>query len=213
LMQAALAPWEALAGIFGSASAGPGGSAGAGASKAFPLPAVGLFHQDQQNLKRLQSATAVFNDLAQQYHAQLSGVLDQALRSLIERVKAAHARGKRIDSARELYDLWVAAGEAGFARLAHDAAFCALQAQLINAQSELRQSQQAVMERWMKQYGLPTRSDVEALQADLVALRSQFDAGAHAAAKPASAAKARPRPKTSPQAASKPRRRAASAGS
>ncbi len=212
LTQAAMVPWEAFAGIF--APAGPGSEAPAQAPQALSLPPIGLFHPDQESIKRLQRASTAFNDLYQQYNAQLSGVLDDTLRALSERVKDARSRGKRIDSARELYDLWVAAGETCFAKVARDPGFCALQAQVLNAQSELRQSQQAVMELWLKQWGLPTRSDVEALQAQLASLRSRIDiATANAAPQPARTAESRSPAKSSrPAPTPKPRRRAGAAG-
>ena len=208
LIQAARAPWETVSSIFDPERTGRGA---AQAPNAILWPPIGLFHKDQESAKRLQRAVAGLSDLYQQYSARLSGVLEDTLVVLIQQVKAAQAQDKRIDSARELYDLWVTSGETCFSKVAHDPDFCALQARLLNAQSELRQAQQAVMELWLKQHGLPTRTDIEALQAELASLRSRIEVPADPTPQAARTAKSSARAKSSRPAPAKARRRSTAA--
>jgi class III poly(R)-hydroxyalkanoic acid synthase PhaE subunit len=64
---------------------------------------------------------------------------------------------------RELYDLWVECGEQVYAQVAHSAAYCQLQAQLGNATMQLRARQQKLIEHALKQFDLPTRSELNSV--------------------------------------------------
>ena len=67
---------------------------------------------------------------------------------------------KPIGEWRELYDLWVECGEQVFAQVAHSEAYGKLQAELGNAAMRLRAQQQTIFEYALRQFDLPTRSEL-----------------------------------------------------
>jgi len=79
--------------------------------------------------------------------------------------------------------------------MAHSEGYCRLQAELANAAVRVRAKQQAILEQLLRQFDLPTRSELNSVHRELRALREQLaqlkgDATAAATARRASVAKA-----------------------
>jgi class III poly(R)-hydroxyalkanoic acid synthase PhaE subunit len=79
-----------------------------------------------------------------------------------------------IDDYRELYNLWVECGEKVFAQVAHSESYAKLQAQLGNAAIRLKARQQAVLERMLKQFDLPTRSELNTVHKQMREMRERI---------------------------------------
>jgi class III poly(R)-hydroxyalkanoic acid synthase PhaE subunit len=80
--------------------------------------------------------------------------------SLLETMLRERKSDHGINNYRELYDLWVECGEQVFAQVAHSESYAKLQAQLGNAAIKLRARQQAMIERGLKYFDLPTRAEL-----------------------------------------------------
>jgi hypothetical protein len=133
-------------------------------------------------------------------------VAQSAARGFVARMGAqGGSRGTPADALR-LYELWVECAEEAYGATVRKAEFCRLQAELANTSAALLVEQRRQAESLVRAFGLPTRSEVDALYAQLQELRQRFgDSGAHAAAQadePAGAATPAPR-----AARSKPARR------
>ena len=64
---------------------------------------------------------------------------------------------------RELYDVWIECGEQCFAAIAKEEQFVVAQAAQTNALSHLRLAERTLLDRWLRQHDLPTRSELNSL--------------------------------------------------
>ena len=159
-------------------------SAGEGATRQFAdlisrMPALGLAREQTEAWRELLAAQAEYQHLEQELRTVWSKVQTDALSMLeaaIRERRAKHSAGAApgIDDYRELYNLWVECGERVFAQVAHSESYCKLQAQLGNAAIRLKARQQAVLERTLKQFDLPTRSELNTVHKQMRELRERI---------------------------------------
>jgi Poly(R)-hydroxyalkanoic acid synthase subunit (PHA_synth_III_E) len=185
----AAAPW-----LFGALPLGPAAAQPGEAQRAFAL--LG-------ELAQLQTRLAV----------HWSEIAKTAAERFVNRI-GRKAPAASLEDALGLYELWVDCAEEAYAATVRTPEFARLQSELANASAGLLVEQRRQAESLVRVFGLPTRSEVDALYGQLRELREQLaqrgmaaDPLAKAAASaPASARSARggTRPK---RAASAPRRR------
>lgn len=174
-----------------------------GATNAFSdllgrLPPVGLAREHTEAWRELATAQVECQHLEQELRAVLMGVQNDALNLLQKRVDERVRNNQPIATYRDLYDLWVECAEQVYAKVAHSDAYSKLQAQLGNASMRLRARQQKVIEHGLKQFDLPTRSEVNSMHLQLRQLKQKVAMleGANVAEAPAPAtrrAAAKPR--------------------
>ena len=158
-------------------------AAGEGATRQFAdlisrLPALGLAREQTEMWRDLMAAQTEYQQLEQELRTVWAKVQTDALamlEALIRERKAKRSAGSLpgIEDYRELYNLWVECGEKVFAQVAHSESYCKLQAQLGNAAIRLRARQQAMLERVLKQYDLPTRSELNTVHKQMRELRER----------------------------------------
>lgn len=156
-------------------------SAGEGATRQFAdlisrLPALGLAREQTEAWREMLAAQAEYQQLEQELRTVWAKVQTDALtmlEALVQERKAKPAGAPGIDDYRELYNLWVECGEKVFAQVAHSESYCKLQAQLGSAAIRLRACQQAVLERVLKQFDLPTRSELNTVHKQMRELRER----------------------------------------
>ncbi len=124
------------------------------------LPPVGLAREQTEAWRELAAAHAECKRLEHEVRSVLAKVQLDALDLLEQRVRE---RTQPLESFRELYDLWVDCGERVYGELAHSHAYSKLQAELGNATMRLRIRVQTVLEQALKQFDLPTRSELNSL--------------------------------------------------
>ena len=149
-------------GAFGASAMGAGTGAG---------PALGPAREQQALWERVLQLTA---DCARA-QARLGGhwnqVVATALEELAARLAARPAAEASPEALRRLYDEWVDVAESVYGRAARTPEFAAAQAELSNAISRLRSAQRELIERAAREYDLPTRSELNAMQRQLRELR------------------------------------------
>jgi class III poly(R)-hydroxyalkanoic acid synthase PhaE subunit len=158
-------------------------AAGEGATRQFAdlisrLPALGLAREQTEMWRDLMAAQTEYQQLEQELRTVWAKVQTDALamlEALIRERKTKQSAGSLpgIEDYRELYNLWVECGEKVFAQVAHSESYCKLQAQLGNAAIRLRARQQAMLERVLKQYDLPTRSELNTVHKQMRELRER----------------------------------------
>lgn len=159
-------------------------AAGEGATQQFAdlisrLPAMGLAREQTEAWRELLAAQAEYQHLEQELRTVWAKVQTDALAMLEALIRERKAKQgdtnavPGIEDYRELYNLWVECGEKVFAQVAHSESYCKLQAQLGNAAVRLRARQQAVLERVLKQYDLPTRSELNTVHKQMRELRER----------------------------------------
>ncbi|MBM0103514.1 hypothetical protein JM946_02110 [Steroidobacter sp. S1-65] len=158
-------------------------SAGEGATRQFVdlisrLPSIGLLREQSEAWRELMTAQAEYQQLEQELRAVWTKVQSDALSMLESLIRERKQNGEANPTPgageyRELYNLWVDCGEKVFAQVAHSEPYCKLQAQLGNAAIRLRAGQQVILERLLKQYDLPTRSELNSVHKQMRELRER----------------------------------------
>jgi len=159
-------------------------SAGEGATRQFAdlisrLPALGLAREQTEAWRELLAAQSEYQHLEQELRTVWAKVQTEALVMVEAAVRDRRARQSAsampgIDDYRELYNLWVECGEKVFAQVAHSESYSKLQAQLGNAAIRLKVRQQAVLERALKQFDLPTRSELNTVHKQMREMRQRI---------------------------------------
>jgi BMFP domain-containing protein YqiC len=160
-------------------------SAGEGATRQFAdlisrLPALGLAREQTEAWRELLAAQAEYQHLEQELRTVWAKVQAEALAMVEAAIRARREQqggaAPGIEDYRELYNLWVECGEKVFAQVAHSESYCKLQAQLGNAAIRLKVRQQAVLERALKHFDLPTRSELNTVHKQLREFRERIAA-------------------------------------
>jgi class III poly(R)-hydroxyalkanoic acid synthase PhaE subunit len=136
-------------------------------------PALGPLREHEQAWRELALAAARYQEVQAELNAKLTAAQMAALTLLEERARERAQSGRPLREPRELYDLWVECGEETYAQMAHSEAYCDLQARFANAGIELRARQQVVVDRLAKQFGLPTRAELDSVHQQMRMLREQ----------------------------------------
>jgi class III poly(R)-hydroxyalkanoic acid synthase PhaE subunit len=135
-------------------------------------PPLGLAREQTEAWRELMAAQAECQALEQELRGVWAQVQSDAL-GLLEKMIRERKSGERINNYRELYDSWVDCGEKVFAQVAHSESYAKLQAQVGNAAIKLRARQQAMIERNLKQFDLPTRSELNTVHKQMRELRER----------------------------------------
>ena len=134
-------------------------------------PPLGLMREHEQAWRELSEAQARYRQVEIELFAQLNAVQLEALALLEQRVA-----NKAVKEMRELYDLWVECGEEVYARRVRSDVYCKTQAEFANAASELRLRQQVIIERALRMFDLPTRSEINSVHRQLRELKEKMSA-------------------------------------
>jgi hypothetical protein len=187
-----------------SQSAGPwfaggapfGGTAAAGAFGPLPLGPAAHTHDAQRTVELV----AKLGQLQGQLAVHWSEIAGTAARRFVARLGGAGAPPTTPEQSLKLYELWVSCAEEAYATTVHKEAFAHLQAELANTSAALLVEQRRHAETLVRAFGLPTRSEVDALYDQLKELRRSIAALGAPAATPF-------RAPSTPQRASKKRAR------
>lgn len=137
-------------------------------------PPLGWAREHDQAYRDLAAAHAQYRKLEAALQARLAAMQTDALSLLERKVRERADAQQPLATMRELYDLWVECSEQVYAQLAHSEAHCELQANLANAAVELRACQQDILERTLKQFDLPTRSELNTVHRQIRELRERL---------------------------------------
>ncbi|MDG2524301.1 class III poly(R)-hydroxyalkanoic acid synthase subunit PhaE [Stenotrophomonas sp. HITSZ_GD] len=126
------------------------------------MPAMGLGRNHQsrwQDLVRLQQD---YQAQSQAYLQQLRAALDRAFDLFQAKLAEHEALGSQLTSARALFDLWIEAAEEAYNAVALSDEFREIYGAFANAHMRLRAALQREVEQVAGQYGMPTRSEMDA---------------------------------------------------
>ena len=142
----------------------------------FPKSTVplGWAREQEREWRDLVAAQAEYRRIEAELVAKLMTVHARALDRLQQAVRERTEQGRPFTEFRELYDLWIECGEEIYAEVARSEEYCRSQAALGNASIELRARQQEILERGLKYFDLPTRSELNSVHRELRALRERL---------------------------------------
>jgi Poly(R)-hydroxyalkanoic acid synthase subunit (PHA_synth_III_E) len=198
----AAAPGAAMPGFGTWAMPGFGGPA-AGGFGAPPLGPAAAQSGDGQRAFELMGRLA---QLQGQLAGHWSEIANSAAQRFVARLGSAAGPPATVDQALKVYELWVSCAEEAYAATVHKEDYARLQSELANTSAALLVEQRRHAEAVARAFGLPTRSELDALRRELQELRSSLGARrapAGAGARTAAGARGGARPRNPPP---KPRR-------
>ena len=137
------------------------------------LPAFGLGREHQERLQKLAQAQIAYQERINAYQGLLAQAGKQAFKNFETKLGERSEPGRQIESARALFDLWIDAAEEAWAEIALTAEYRRVYGDLVNAQMGLRAGVQREIELAAGQFGLPTRSEINASHRKLAALERE----------------------------------------
>jgi len=157
-------PW------FSGLSAGPTAATGAWAFGPLPLGPAAPAHEAQRTFGLFGKLTQLQGQLAVHW----SEIAKSAAQRFVARLGGAASTPTTPEQALKLYELWVSCAEEAYAATVHKQEFAQLQAELANTSAALLVEQRRHAETLVRAFGLPTRSEVDALYEQLKELRRQL---------------------------------------
>lgn len=133
---------------------------------------LGLLREHQERRQAIARAMVALTEAEARYRALLARALQRGIERFEEKLAARAENGSPVRSARELFDLWIDAGEEGFLEIASSEEFRRVYGDLVNAQCRLRRLFQAELELASRALGMPTRSELDGVLRKLKELRA-----------------------------------------
>lgn len=161
-----------LAPVFGTLSAE--------ARAAFDRPAFGFLRERQEHQQRVAQSLIDYQTQTRRYDALMMRAGQLGATRFQDKLAERAASERPVESLRALYDLWVDAAEEGYAEVAASMEFREAYGALVNAQMRLRSLLREDVERISVDLGIPTRSEVDSIGRRLQELRRELRGGADA---------------------------------
>jgi hypothetical protein len=170
----------------GPPAAGVGGFGPSAPWSFGPLP-IGPAATQSSEAQRSFELLARLAELQGQLTAHWSEIAQSAARRFVARLGTGAAVPTSTEQALKLYQLWVASAEEAYAATVHKPDFARLQAEVANTSAALLVEQRKHAETLVRAFGLPTRSEVDALYDQVKNLRRELAELAASATTPAPA--------------------------
>jgi len=126
-------------------------------------PAFGPLREHQERLQALALAWQEWDKRNEEFNELLGRVGQDAFARFEVMLQECDAPGKRLESARALFDLWIDAAEEAWAELAFTDEYRSAYGQMTNAMMRLRLALQREVEQFCALLGMPGRTEVDAL--------------------------------------------------
>jgi|LSQX01.1.fsa_nt_gb class III poly(R)-hydroxyalkanoic acid synthase PhaE subunit len=138
------------------------------------LPAFGAGREHQERMQALAVHLAEYRQASDAYAALMLKAQQEAF-NLFEAGLVEHeGPGRRIESGRALFDLWIDAAEEAYAAVALSPEFREVYGRLVNAQMRVRGGVQRMVEDACAQLGMPTRSELDGAHRKIAQLEREM---------------------------------------
>lgn len=145
-----------------------------GGSSLLGLPAFGFAREHQERVQHLAQSYLNYQQQSQAYNALMAEAGQDAFKRFEDKLAERSEPGRQIGSARALFDLWIDAAEDAYAEIALSPRFRDAYAALVNSQMRLRAGVQKEVEQASGQYGIPTRTEIDAAHRKIVQLEREL---------------------------------------
>ncbi len=159
-------------------------------------PGVGLMREEQERWQATLLAKLEFDEASKKLMHTFQGLMQQTQQRYEKLLGEAQVAGKKPESARAAFDLWVDAGEQIWADIAMSQPFQDDLAEMTNTQMRFQKALQAQIDRAAAAAGLPSRIEVDAtarkvaiLEREVRSLKAQLQASANQTREAAMAAR------------------------
>lgn len=138
------------------------------------LPAFGYNRETQERQQKLAVAMLQYQDAMGAYNRLMLEASQKALGKFESLLAAREEQGRKLETLREVYDLWIDAAEDGYAEVSLSPEFRAVYGDLVNKQMGVRKLVQGEVERFTGQFGMPTRTEVDSTARRMHELRREM---------------------------------------
>ena len=138
------------------------------------MPAFGPGREQQERDQKLAKAWSELHTYQLHYQALLAKAARLGVERLESRLAERAEPGRQIEQMRELYNLWIDAAEEAYQEVALSPQWRQVYGDLVNAQMQVRTQMQDRVERLARDWGMPTRSEVDTLGQRLQSLRREL---------------------------------------
>ncbi|MDY6994761.1 MAG: class III poly(R)-hydroxyalkanoic acid synthase subunit PhaE [Pseudomonadota bacterium] len=111
-----------------------------------------------------------------EYICLLSTVGEQAIELLKHKLEERFQTGQSIEHLYQFYELWIAASEQAYAQVVNSKEYSEIYAQLINKLMAFKHHERQLIEAFMASFNLPTRKELDAMNARIQQLRREMRA-------------------------------------
>jgi class III poly(R)-hydroxyalkanoic acid synthase PhaE subunit len=137
------------------------------------MPAFGFAREQQERWQALAAAQLDYQDRSSAYNALMVKAAQRAYEVFEDKLAARAQPGAQLKSARALFDLWIDAAEEAYAEIALSPEFREVYGKLVDAQMRVRAGVQKEVEQAAAQFGMPTRTEVDAAHRKIAELERQ----------------------------------------
>lgn len=135
-----------------------------GVQRVLSAPGLGYTREEQAQYQDLIRRGLDYQRAFQEYVAFFGQLGFKSVQRMREFVQAQADAGKTIDSARALYDGWVACCEAVYAQEVGTPEYARIHGHLVNAQMALKKRMSVIVDENLGALNMPTRSELRTLQ-------------------------------------------------
>ncbi len=132
--------------------------------RALSAPGLGYTREQQSQYQDLIRCTMEYQTALQEYTSFYSRLGAKSVERMGAYIQGAIENEKPVESARELYDNWVACCEAAYAAEVATPEYAQIHGQLINAQMALKKRMTIMVDENLGAMNMPTRSELRTLQ-------------------------------------------------
>jgi len=138
-----------------------------------PIHALQKWQQRYQHHWQLAMA---YQHAYKEYTLLLSRVGEQAIELLKYKLEERFQKGQSIEHLYQFYELWIAASEQAYAQIVNSPEYGKVYAELINKLMAFKHHERQIIEALMSSFNLPTRKELDAMNARIQQLRREMRA-------------------------------------
>jgi class III poly(R)-hydroxyalkanoic acid synthase PhaE subunit len=147
-----------------------------GIERFLSAPGLGYLREEEGQYKKLLQRSLEYQRALGEYLRFFSNLGLLAADRLRDKVQALIDEGGRIDSARGLYDLWVASSEEVYGEQVMTPEYAKIHGRLVNALMALKQKLSLLVDETLGGFNMPTRRELRTLQDRLQESRRAYKA-------------------------------------
>lgn len=136
-------------------------------------PPLGLTREQNLELTKGFETWLAYRRADAEYQRIVSNGWLHFLEAFGKRLAQMAQEGKLIESPRQFVDLWVEVGDEEFTKLFHSDLYAQAQGALVNSSMAFKRQQRTLLEIWLRNNDMPTRSDLDEAHQIIYELRKE----------------------------------------
>ncbi|VFM96532.1 MAG: poly(R)-hydroxyalkanoic acid synthase, class III, PhaE subunit [Candidatus Kentron sp. G] len=137
------------------------------------IPMIGVGREQMAKITRAFDAYVDTNKAISSYQEAVTKTIGEAMKETIEQLVGLSKQGEQISSVRELIRLWVKIADRKFTQMYVSEDFLKIQQEMSRANLQNKLAQRAVLEIFLKQLDIPTRTELDDAYKTLYSLRKE----------------------------------------